>query len=987
MEKIRILILAANPWETDRLDLGEEYQRIQDLWEDSKLQGRFDLRYYPASRGEKLQEKVLKFKPHIIHFSGHGGADGLIFTDPTGDKAHEVSKPALAELFRLCAPDLKVVFLNACYSANQAEEIIKQVDYVIGMNAAIIDSAAIDFSQGFYTSIFNRDTLDIDHAFATGRNQMKIIHTPEAEQKKPVLRRRTFVPSYQHDIFISFANGDNAWSNNLIASLEDQIKKKLATADSFQLYKDNDFNQLDQSAILLIVLSDAYNNEYQEHSEQLKSKTKQKPLFLIEYKPTERPKYLQGKFDEYLFWGRDNLQGVKELNGKDYSNKVNELAKAVVEKLKELKSKQTSHISHSESPVKKGSKIKFSIKNGVIVCVKIQNYDELSKCVQENIQQYLQGEILSSGYLFEFSRKNFTFVIEGEETTYLIDQALKFYIHINKYFKKAGVIFGIVIHKGEFKFSYIENETNRHISLLGSEIDHALILLSFSNKSHILVSDQIVQELGKDDLKKKLKKLLCKKNNSIEITLETKIIKQHTCHNIFARNKGKLITGDNSNLQERVLIEYRSEQGTPLEQNTFVKKLQDCDKVWIIGVTNENIVNFLNEALNNRKENTGNDKKYWKELNIIFPSLEILNKIVDQNNSEERRLNREKGIRSISVFFKTNRDDFSNFGCNWSIKEYDGNFPFIGQKFFYNTDSSDNTFSIRVAPVLLCDLKKSYYMEVYQGNVFNLLNKSFEIIQEKSHEIQITEWYLLGKVELEELKKIKESKQYCPINMAQVKFNGITHWTKLPNNMIGIIALIVLYSISPTKGNCIILQMRTSDNSSDSHNKYSNITGRVNDEDLLIAAGIEQSTLEKYKKHNHCVTNNPDDNTATQALDEALDSILSFDRELLKNGKLLEQACFIAAQREIKEEIDLDIKLEDLQKWDAGLSETNSRLFQIFSLYIKLDQFDYINKKYPDTFKNLDSSGFNKIDKSQLNNFLCQEFEYFNDLVFKKIKK
>jgi len=150
---IRILILAANPWSTNRLDLGEEYQRIQDLWERSNLQERFELRHYPALRGEALQEKVLKFKPHIIHFSGHGEADSLIFTDLTGDKAHEVSKSALAELFKLCTPDLKAVFLNACYSANQAKEIVEQVDCVIGMNAAIDDLAAISFSQGFYTSM------------------------------------------------------------------------------------------------------------------------------------------------------------------------------------------------------------------------------------------------------------------------------------------------------------------------------------------------------------------------------------------------------------------------------------------------------------------------------------------------------------------------------------------------------------------------------------------------------------------------------------------------------------------------------------------------------------------------------------------------------------------------------------------------------------------------------------------------------------------
>lgn len=135
MEKTRILFLAANPWNTNRLALSEEFQRIQDLWERCNSREIFDLRHYPALRGDKLQEKVLRLKPHLIHFSGHGEENALLMSDASGENPHEIGKQALASLFGLCAPELKAVFLNACYSALQADAIVEEVDYLIGMQA------------------------------------------------------------------------------------------------------------------------------------------------------------------------------------------------------------------------------------------------------------------------------------------------------------------------------------------------------------------------------------------------------------------------------------------------------------------------------------------------------------------------------------------------------------------------------------------------------------------------------------------------------------------------------------------------------------------------------------------------------------------------------------------------------------------------------------------------------------------------------------
>ena len=342
MDKTKILILAANPLDTEPLALGEEYQRIQDLLKRSDLRDQFELRYCPALRADAIQQEILDFKPEIIHFSGHGDSEGLAFADVSGEKSVWLDKETLGHLFKLCTPHLKAVFLNACHSAEQAEVIIEQVDYVIGMNAAIEDKAAISFAKGFYTAIFANAAIDL--AFAAGLNRMESDHIPCEERQKPVLQKRriSYVPGYRHDVFISFSDEDAEWFKALTEYLQKQLKQKLATADGFQLYTETDFNRLEHSATLLIIASPAYLQQYQAHLEQIGQFAKQKPVFLVECEAWKLPEILNG-LSRCKFWRDDDLQGVMPLTGDAYIAKANELVTAMAKRLIELKAQQQRH--------------------------------------------------------------------------------------------------------------------------------------------------------------------------------------------------------------------------------------------------------------------------------------------------------------------------------------------------------------------------------------------------------------------------------------------------------------------------------------------------------------------------------------------------------------------------------------------------------------------------------------------------------------------
>jgi len=153
----KILILAANPKNTVRLRLDQEVRDIEEGLQLAAQRDKFTLQQKWAVRSQDIRRAVLDFRPNIIHFSGHGSeTEGLSFEDEIG-KEKFVTPEALGGLFKLFANHVECVLLNACYSEVQANAIAQHIDYVIGMNEAIADKAALEFSVGFYDALARYD--------------------------------------------------------------------------------------------------------------------------------------------------------------------------------------------------------------------------------------------------------------------------------------------------------------------------------------------------------------------------------------------------------------------------------------------------------------------------------------------------------------------------------------------------------------------------------------------------------------------------------------------------------------------------------------------------------------------------------------------------------------------------------------------------------------------------------------------------------------
>lgn len=183
---IRILILAANPRDTDRLRLDEEVREIQDALRQSINRDDFEVIQRWAVRVSEIQQVLLNYPAEIVHFSGHGdGENGLILVGDSGE-AQLVRTEALANLFSLFKDTIKCVCLNACYSEIQAKAIHESIPIVIGMNQRIDDTSAIKFAKGFYCALGANRT--IEDAFKLGRNVLDFENNPDIST--PVMMAR-----------------------------------------------------------------------------------------------------------------------------------------------------------------------------------------------------------------------------------------------------------------------------------------------------------------------------------------------------------------------------------------------------------------------------------------------------------------------------------------------------------------------------------------------------------------------------------------------------------------------------------------------------------------------------------------------------------------------------------------------------------------------------------------------------------------------------
>ena len=156
-ERLRVLYMTASPKgeadDTLRVDI--EMNSVLRAIRASKHRDLIDIRPRPAAAPQELVDGINDFRPHVVHFSGHAGALGLLFDSACvrNPGEHLVSYKQIAQLLSATDQSPTLVFLNACDTADGAKELLEAVPLAIAMNAPVGDVSAVVFATHFYAAI------------------------------------------------------------------------------------------------------------------------------------------------------------------------------------------------------------------------------------------------------------------------------------------------------------------------------------------------------------------------------------------------------------------------------------------------------------------------------------------------------------------------------------------------------------------------------------------------------------------------------------------------------------------------------------------------------------------------------------------------------------------------------------------------------------------------------------------------------------------
>lgn len=148
----KILFLAANPSSEAQLQTDLEYRNIGDELQAGRHRERFALENPRFGLRVEDMTRALRDNPDIIHFAGHGNIPG-VFLEGDSREPVPLTDFMLHRLFNRLRGRTKIVLLNACYSADQAQKISKYGMQVVGHDFEIKDAGALAFAKGFYVGL------------------------------------------------------------------------------------------------------------------------------------------------------------------------------------------------------------------------------------------------------------------------------------------------------------------------------------------------------------------------------------------------------------------------------------------------------------------------------------------------------------------------------------------------------------------------------------------------------------------------------------------------------------------------------------------------------------------------------------------------------------------------------------------------------------------------------------------------------------------
>ncbi|MDP9630306.1 UNVERIFIED_ORG: CHAT domain-containing protein [Ensifer adhaerens] len=202
-EKLRVLYLTSNPEATeteyttpDGVAVKESYwlrtetevRQVKQALRGSKYRDLVELEHKPAATFQDLLDGINDHRPHIVHFSGHGGGKSVFLENGSVDAPESNELPFELLMEALAATDTPptLLVLNACDTLDGAEMILPAVPVVVAMSEPIGDLAATVFATQFYAAIASAQS--VGSALRQAKVKMRSVSLEDADLPQYVAR-------------------------------------------------------------------------------------------------------------------------------------------------------------------------------------------------------------------------------------------------------------------------------------------------------------------------------------------------------------------------------------------------------------------------------------------------------------------------------------------------------------------------------------------------------------------------------------------------------------------------------------------------------------------------------------------------------------------------------------------------------------------------------------------------------------------------------
>jgi Tfp pilus assembly protein PilF len=156
----KILMLSANPENTAESSKRTGLKEIRDALKRSNYSQLLEIQERLDTSAADISQVLSELQPYIVNISGdEDGIDSLTLANISGENIFKNREELIANLFQYHSKNIKCIILNGCFSIIQAREIIRYVEFIIGISQNLKNSTVINFLAEFYYQVGSQRTI------------------------------------------------------------------------------------------------------------------------------------------------------------------------------------------------------------------------------------------------------------------------------------------------------------------------------------------------------------------------------------------------------------------------------------------------------------------------------------------------------------------------------------------------------------------------------------------------------------------------------------------------------------------------------------------------------------------------------------------------------------------------------------------------------------------------------------------------------------